>query len=243
MKRAGREASREGQPQGGDAGRPFRADLRKFYRICFQSESPRVGQRLRLWVTHFGLHCVAVYRFERFARRLAARLGWACFPLVLLASVLGHLLELVHHVRIYADIGPGFYIGHAGMIFIGPTVIGRNFSTTHNVTIGFGQTEAAKGFPVIGDDVWVGTGSVLSGAIGVGQGATVANGTMLSRSVPARSLSAGNPGRVVLANYDNASLLGASGAGERMGQLAAAPGTVHRGGEASVIGQPGGVTN
>jgi serine O-acetyltransferase len=118
-------------------------------------------------------------------------------------------------VRIYADVGPGFFIGHAGMILIGPTVIGRNFSVTHNVTIGFGQSEAARGYPVIGDDVWVGTGSVISGAIRVGDGATIANGTMLSRSVPPRSLAAGNPGRVVLQGYDNSFLLGTRGAVSR----------------------------
>jgi len=208
-----------------EVGHPFRADLRKFYRVFYRTETPTVDERLRLWATHFGLHCVAAYRFEHFARRVAARWSWLGSPLVVVASLLGHALELVHHVRIYADVGPGFYIGHAGMIFIGPTVIGRNFSVTHNVTIGFGQTEAAKGFPVIGDDVWVGTGSVISGAICIGNGATIANGTMLSRSVPPRSLSAGNPGRLVLQGYDNAALLGARGADEVLaGQDAASAG-------------------
>jgi serine O-acetyltransferase len=207
----GREPALPGE---GDPGRPFRADLRKFYRISYGTESPTLPERLRLWTTHFGLHCVAAYRLERFARRVASgspRLG---LPLAISASLLGYAVELLHHVRIYADVGPGFFIGHAGMILIGPTVIGRNFSVTHNVTIGFGQSEAARGYPVIGDDVWVGTGSVISGAIRVGDGATVANGTMLSRSVPPRSLSAGNPGRVVLQGYDNSSLLGWRGAGD-----------------------------
>jgi serine O-acetyltransferase len=197
----------------GDPERPFRADLKKYYRIVYRTESPTAAERLRLWATHLGLHCVAAYRMERFARRVASGSRWLGLPFAISASLLGHGLELLHHVRIYADIGPGFFIGHAGMILIGPTVIGRNFSVTHNVTIGFGQSAAAKGYPVIGDDVWVGTGSVISGAIRVGDGATIANGTMLSRSVPPRSLSAGNPGRLVLQGYDNSSLLGARRAG------------------------------
>jgi len=202
---------------------PFGADLRKYYRICFRSESPLLGQRLRLWITHFGLHCVAVYRFDRFARRLATRLGWLGAPIALVASVLGHAMELVHHVRIYGDIGPGFYIGHAGMIFVGPASIGRNFSLTHGVTIGFGHTEGGQGYPSIGDDVWVGTGSVLSGAIRVGNGATIANGTMLSRSVPDRALIAGNPGRVVLQGYENGRLLGALDSGIATSNAEVAP--------------------
>ena len=74
---------------------------------------------------------------------------------------------------------------------------------------GFGHSEGSEGYPVIGDEVWVGTGSVISGAIRVESGATITNGTMLSRSVPPRSLASGNPGRVVLQGYDNAALLGA----------------------------------
>jgi serine O-acetyltransferase len=187
-------------------GRPFQADLRKYYRICFRTEAPTARQKLRLWLTHYGFQCVAAYRFDRFARRVRQRsrvLGAAC---IAVAAALGHAIEFFHHVRIYADIGPGFYIGHVGTIYLGPTTIGRNFSITHNVTVGFGQTEGAEGTPVIGDDVWVGTGSVLSGAIHVDDGVTVANGTMLSRSVGPRSLVAGNPGRVVMQNYDNTSL-------------------------------------
>lgn len=193
-------------PDRRDEGRPFQADLRKYYRICFQTEAPTARQKLRLWLTHYGFHCVAAYRFDRFARRVRRRSRVLGSAPVAAAAALGHAIELFHHVRIYADVGPGFYIGHVGTIYLGPTTIGRNFSVTHNVTVGCGQTEGAEGTPVIGDDVWVGTGSVLSGAIRVQDGVTVANGTMLSRSVGPRSLVAGNPGRVVMQNYDNASL-------------------------------------
>ena len=201
-----------GSPTPAEEVERFRADLRKLYRVSCGSESTELKTRLRLWTTHFGLHCVAAYRFGRVARSLAARHRWAS-PLAFGAGLLGHAMELVHHVRIYADVGPGFYIGHAGMIFIGPTTIGRNFSVTHNVTIGLGQSEGAAGYPVIGDDVWVGTGCVVSGAIHVGDGATLAHGTMLSRSLPPRALAVGNPGRPVLQGYDNASLLGCPGRG------------------------------
>jgi serine O-acetyltransferase len=155
---------------------------------------------------------VATYRAARVARKLASRHRWAALPLVNAARALEHALELVHHVRIGADVGPGFYVGHAGMIFIGPTRIGRNFSVTHNVTIGVGQTEGARGTPAIGDDVWVGTGAVLAGAFEVGDGATIANGAMVSRPVPARALVAGNPARVLMAGYDNGALLGTKAA-------------------------------
>jgi len=117
-------------------------------------------------------------------------------------------MQFFHHVNIDdATIGPGFFIGHVGTIYIGPVVIGENFSVTHNVTIGVGHSEGKTGLPSIGDNVWIGTGSVVSGAISVGNGVTIANGTMLTRSVGDGCLVAGNPGRVVMNSFDNSELL------------------------------------
>ncbi len=186
----------------------FRVDLRKYYRLHFGTTHPPLSRRAALWATHMGLHCVAGYRLCRLARTLAADHAWARLPLVNLARAVELGLEVLHHVRIGAEVGPGFYVGHAGLIFIGPTRIGANFSVTHGVTIGVGQAERGRGTPVVGDDVWIGTGAVLAGAIDIGDGATVANGAMVSRSVPARALVGGNPARVILAGYDNAALLG-----------------------------------
>jgi serine O-acetyltransferase len=193
----------------------FRADLQKYYRVHFGTSRPPLVRRASLWATHLGLHCVAAYRLSRLARALATEHGWARLPLVNAARAVELGLELVHHVRIGAEVGPGFYVGHAGMIFIGPTRIGENFSVTHGVTVGVGQAERGRGTPVIGDGVWIGTGAVLAGAIEVGDGATVANGAMVSRNVPPRTLVGGNPARVILAGYDNAALLGDEPEGPR----------------------------
>ncbi|MGC4001338.1 MAG: hypothetical protein QM767_29325 [Anaeromyxobacter sp.] len=215
----------------------FRADLEKYYRLHFGSSSPPLRKRAALWVSHLGLHCVAAHRLARQARSTAARRRWAAPALLGLARVVEHGMELVHHVRISAEVGPGFYIGHAGMIFIGPTRIGRNFSVTHGVTIGVGQAVGAKGTPVVGDDVWVGTGSVLAGAIEVGDGATVVTGSVVTRAVPRSALVAGNPARVVMLGYDNADLLGGSGSTRWRGAPApepAAPPAVEQAGRRGV---------
>ncbi len=186
----------------------FRADLQKYYRLHFGTASPSLRDRASLWATHMGLHCVAGYRLARLARALAAAHAPVRIPLVNVARAVELAMEVVHHVRIGAEVGPGFYVGHAGMIFIGPTRIGANFSVTHGVTIGVGQGEQRRGTPIVGDDVWVGTGAVLAGAIEVGDGATIASGAMVTRSVPPRALAGGNPARVILAGYDNSALLG-----------------------------------
>ena len=190
-------------------GSAFEADLEKYYRLAYGTSRPSVGQRLRLWTTHPGFHCVAIYRFGCYARELEGRRRIAGRLARGASAVLNHAMTFLHKVHIGAEVGPGFYIGHVGNIYIGARSIGRNFSVTHNVTIGRGQHEGERGgIPKLGDDVWIGTGSILSGPIEIGTGATIAAGTVLTRSVPEGALAAGNPGRVANAQYDNRPLFG-----------------------------------
>jgi serine O-acetyltransferase len=187
----------------------FKADIEKYYSIRPGFAGLTLGGRIGLWTTNFGLHCVVCYRFGKYAAHLYARNKLLGIIPVCAHRLLSYFVHMVHHVDIdAATIGPGLYIGHVGTIYIGRTVIGRNFSLSHNVTIGIGHSEAGEGIPTIGDDVWVGTGSIISGAITIGNRVTVANGCILSRSVPDGCLVAGNPGRVVLRDYDNSKLLG-----------------------------------
>lgn len=191
-----------------DSIRAFRTDREKFYRVQFGDSKISAIRKFRFWLKHFGLHCVAIYRFGKLGEQISAKNRLLGLPFLIVHGVLNYGMQFFHHVNIDdATVGPGFYIGHVGTIYIGPVVIGKNFSVTHNVTIGVGHSEGKTGLPSVGDNVWVGTGSVISGAITVGSGVTVANGTMLTRSVPDGCLVAGNPGRVVINNFDNSELL------------------------------------
>ncbi len=187
----------------------FRVDLEKYYRSPAGAKNLALSTVIRVWTTNFGLHCIACYRLGKCAERLYAKNKLLGIIPRCIHFVLSYLVQALHHVNIdAATIGPGLYIGHVGTIYVGPTTIGKNFSLTHNVTIGIGHSEGGEGIPVIGDDVWVGTGSTLSGAITVGNRVTIANGTVLSRSVPDGCLVGGNPGRVILREFDNSKLLG-----------------------------------
>jgi len=187
--------------------KPFKTDLLKYYLIDCDTGTPSLGQKIRLWIENNGLHCVAIYRLGQLSQRLLNKNKLLGFPFHLLFKILSVFMATVYHSHIYADIGPGFYIGHVGCIYIGPCDIGDNFTATHNVTIGVGHSRSTEGIPKIGHNVWIGTGSVISGAITVGNGVTISNGTMLSRSVPDGCLVGGNPGRVIMREYDNRELL------------------------------------
>lgn len=61
-----------------------------------------------------------------------------------------------------------------------------------------GEKEAgSKGNIVIGDDVWIGHGSIILSGITIGQGAVVAAGSVVNKDVPPYSIVAGVPARVI----------------------------------------------
>lgn len=96
-----------------------------------------------------------------------------------------------------ATIGPGLYIGHIGGVHINPgAVLGSNCDIAHRVTIGT-SAMGRTGAPVLGDDVYVGTGATLVGKIKVGAGAKIAANTLVITNVPAGATVMGVPGRVV----------------------------------------------
>jgi serine O-acetyltransferase len=187
----------------------FAADLAKYYSIEFGTTQPTIGQKVRLWTTNFGLHCVAIYRIGRFSERLYSKIGFLALPMILIHRVLDYGMRLFLQVHIDdAKLGKGFYIGHIGTIFLGPITIGENCNLTHNVTIGVGHSDGKAGIPVIGDNVWIGTGSTIYGAISIGNNVTIMNGSMVSRSIADGCLAEGNPARVIIQNYDNRLLMG-----------------------------------
>jgi serine O-acetyltransferase len=94
-------------------------------------------------------------------------------------------------------IGKGLYIGHYGTVVINPdVVIGENCNLAHNTTIGQANRGKSAGVPVIGDNVWIGTGSVIVGKIVVGSNVLIAPNSFVNMNVPCNSLVIGNPATI-----------------------------------------------
>lgn len=55
-----------------------------------------------------------------------------------------------------------------------------------------------KGLPVLGDEVYIGTGATLVGKIKVGSGAKIAANTLVMTNVPEGATVMGVPGRIVM---------------------------------------------
>ncbi|MGD0646919.1 MAG: hypothetical protein ABR971_02920 [Acidobacteriaceae bacterium] len=76
-------------------------------------------------------------------------------------------------------------------------VIGRDCDISHRVTIG-SSAMGREGVPVLGDNVYIGTGATLVGKVSIGNGAKIAANTLVIDDVPEGATMMGVPGRVLL---------------------------------------------
>jgi serine O-acetyltransferase len=154
-----------------------------------------------------GLQALLVYRFGRLLRAGRRRpLTWILLPPGwLLYGIAAFLIRRGYDIRLElsADIGPGCLVRHFGGIAVANCRIGARCSFGQQTRIG--RAEEPEG-PQIGADVWIGAHAQVSGAIQVGDRATVAPGAKLNRNVPPYALVVGDPARIVL-RYDNSPIL------------------------------------
>jgi serine O-acetyltransferase len=121
-------------------------------------------------------------------------------PLKIVAFATNKFCEVFMEMCIdpQATIGGGLYIGHIGGVHINPgAVLGRDCDLAHRVTIG-ASAMGRSGVPVLGDEVYIGTGAALVGKIKVGSGAKIAANTLVMTNVPAGATVMGVPGRIVM---------------------------------------------
>lgn len=85
-----------------------------------------------------------------------------------------------------AVIGPGLLVSHGVGLVIGDRVrIGANAVLLHQVTIGAPDRSRVAEMPVVGDNVYVGAGARLIGAITVGDNVIIGANAVVTEDVPA----------------------------------------------------------
>jgi serine O-acetyltransferase len=151
-----------------------------------------------LWLNP-AVWAIAGYRMRNWVN--VARPSWPIsIPLKLILFFANKFCEVFMEMDISprASIGDGLYIGHIGGVHISEhAVIGRNCDIAHRVTIGM-SAMGRQGAPMLGDNVYVGTGATLIGKIRVGSGAKISANTLVIDDVPDGATVMGVPGRIVL---------------------------------------------
>ncbi|WP_335965915.1 serine acetyltransferase [Galbibacter sp. PAP.153] len=99
-----------------------------------------------------------------------------------------------------ASIGKNFKIGYLGLgtIIHKNAKIGDNCTVAQNVTIG--RNIGEKKVPVIGNNVYIGTGSVVFGEIIIGDNVIIGANSLVNKDIPSNKIAYGNPVKIVRDN-------------------------------------------
>jgi serine O-acetyltransferase len=120
---------------------------------------------------------------------------WPFFPR--LVSQIGRFFTGIE-IHPGARIGEGFFIDHGMGVVIGETSeIGDNVAIYQGVTLGGTSLLKKKRHPTLGNNVVVGAGAKLIGAIIIGDDVKIGAGSVVVTSVPPHTTVVGVPGRVV----------------------------------------------
>lgn len=96
-----------------------------------------------------------------------------------------------------AKIGENFKLGYwgLGIVIHHDCIIGNNVTIAQNVTIGrnFGDSFV----PEIGNDVYIGTGTVIFGQIKIGNNVIIGSNSVINKSIPDNCTVVGNPFKII----------------------------------------------
>ncbi|MFC1860511.1 serine O-acetyltransferase [Chloroflexota bacterium] len=164
--------------------------IRKDIKAVFEHD-PAANNTLEVLLAYPGFHA-------RQSHRLAHTLFRWHIPV--LPRLISHSSRFFTGIEIHpgAKIGEGFFIDHGMGVVIGETSeIGDNVTLYQGVTLGGTSHQKAKRHPTLGNNVVVGVGAQLIGAITIGDNTKVGAGSVVVTSVPANATVVGVPGRVV----------------------------------------------
>jgi serine O-acetyltransferase len=92
-------------------------------------------------------------------------------------------------------IGPGLFISHGQGTVLAAERIGANLQVHQGVTVGWDYSGDRR--PIIGDDVFIGAGAKVLGAVTIGQGARIGANAVVVCDVPAGATAVGVPARII----------------------------------------------
>ena len=166
----------------------IRADL-----AIIRERDPAARGWLEILFCYPGFHAISLHRFSH---RL-----WTCrLPLKLMARCLSQLARGLTGIEIHpgARIGHSVFIDHGMGVVIGETTeIGNRCLLYQGVTLGGTGKEHGKRHPTLAENVVVGAGAKVLGAITIGANTRIGAGSVVVRDVESDCTVVGIPGRVI----------------------------------------------
>ena len=155
------------------------------------NEDPAARGTLEVILCYPGLHALWGHRVAHFL--------WQ-HQLHFCARLLSHINRFLTNIEIHpgAKIGRRFFIDHGAGVVIGETAeIGDDVLMYQGASLAGTSLKKEKRHPTIGNNVEIGTGAVVLGAITIGDGARIGAGSVVVKAVPPGVTVVGIPGRVV----------------------------------------------
>jgi serine O-acetyltransferase len=165
---------------------------------CVLERDPAARNGWEVFLAYSGLHAVWGYRISHWL--------WN-HKLKLLGRLLSQLMRFLTGIEIHpgARICHSLFIDHGMGVVIGETAeIGCNVTLYHGVTLGGVSLEKGKRHPTLEDNVVVGAGAKVLGAITIGEGSRIGANAVVVKTVPANSVVVGVPGQVVVRSRPSA---------------------------------------
>jgi len=156
-----------------------------------KERDPAARSTLEILLCYPGFHALALHRISHRLWRLRVPL------LPRLLSQVGRLFTGIE-IHPGARIGRSVFIDHGMGVVIGETaVIGNHCLLYQGVTLGGTGKQHGKRHPTLKENVVVGAGAKVLGAITVGANTRIGAGSVLLRDVASDSTVVGIPGRVI----------------------------------------------
>jgi serine O-acetyltransferase len=156
-----------------------------------KERDPAARSTLEILLCYPGFHALVMHRISHRLWRMRVPL------LPRLLSQVGRLFTGIE-IHPGARIGRGVFIDHGMGVVIGETaVIGDHCLLYQGVTLGGTGKQHGKRHPTLKENVVVGAGAKVLGAITVGANTRIGAGSVLLRDVASDSTVVGIPGRVI----------------------------------------------
>jgi len=167
--------------------RTIQNDIRSVF-----DRDPAARTTLEVLFAYPGLHALWGYHISHWL--------WV-HDLKFLGRIFSQLVRFFTGIEIHpgARIGNNLFIDHGMGVVIGETSeIGDNVTLYHQVTLGGVSLEKGKRHPTIENNVVIGAGAKVLGAIVVGEGSRIGSNAVVVKDVPPNSVVVGVPGQVVV---------------------------------------------
>ncbi|MGQ9555804.1 MAG: serine O-acetyltransferase [Anaerolineae bacterium] len=164
--------------------------IREDIQTVFERD-PAAVSTLEVLLLYPGLHAL-------WCHRLAHYLWQKRVPF--LPRLISNLARFFTGIEIHpgARIGRRFFIDHGMGVVIGETSeVGEGVTLYQGVTLGGTGKERGKRHPTIGNNVMIGVGARILGAITIGDNVKIGAGSVVLKDVPPNTTVVGVPGRVV----------------------------------------------